>query len=200
MKMHLESLATPSRRNPASRSNPVRLGALVLAAIFTASQMPAQEAPAATPQAATQQTADASAVSAQTPATNSTAAAAVPSTPSDAVKTESSALPEAPMAKTDNQESASGTIPPNVRAMYADAAQQSQSLAAPKSTSKGIQRPGMLVMGIAGIPVLALGTWIWTRSVSKDSGLKDGLGAAFTVPGALMVGFGFTLAFKPKNK
>ena len=37
------------------------------------------------------------------------------------------------------------------------------------------------------------------RSVSKDSGLKDGLGAAFTVPDALMVGFGFTLAFKPKN-
>jgi len=29
--------------------------------------------------------------------------------------------------------------------------------------------------------------------------LKDGLGAAFTVPDALMVGFGFTLAFKPKN-
>lgn len=89
-------------------------------------------------------------------------------------------------------------MPPNVRAMLNDANAASQSLqSTPKS--KGLQRPGMLVMGIAGLPLAALGTWIMTRSVSKDAGLKDGLGAAFLVPGALMIGFGFTLAFKPKN-
>jgi hypothetical protein len=198
MNLHLNSTATPARRNLAARSNPMRLGTLALAVVFTASQMPAQPAPAATPLAATQQVADVSVSTTPTTPANAQTAAAVPSAPSDAAKVESNALPEAPLAAEASSETASVTMPPNVRAMLNDANAASQSLqSTPKS--KGLQRPGMLVMGIAGLPLAAWGTWIMTRSVSKDAGLKDGLGAAFLVPGALMIGFGFTLAFKPKN-
>jgi hypothetical protein len=201
MNLHFDSPATPSRRNPASRSNLVRLGTLALAVVFTATQLPAQVLPAETPQAATQQAADASAGSAQTPATNTTATAAVPSAPSDAVKSNSNALPEAPLASAANQETASATMPPSVRAMFTDAVQQSQSLqSTPKSTSKGIQRPGMLVMGIIGLPIAALGVWALSAGVSKDAAAKNIFGASLLGGGGLMAGFGFTYAFKPINR
>jgi len=199
MKLHLDSPATPSRRNLASRSNPVRLGVLALAAVFTATQMPAENAPAVTPRAATQQVADANTSSVQTQASNTTAAAAVSSAPSDAAKSESNALPEAPTAMAGNQDTASVAMPPNVRAMLDDATPRSQSLQT-TTKSKGVQRPGQLIVGICGIPLIAFGTYVMTRSVSKGAGLKNAFGAAFLVPGALMSGFGFTLAFKPKNK
>jgi hypothetical protein len=199
MKLHLDSPAIRSRRNLASRSNPVRLGTLALAVLFTASQMPAQDAPAATPQALTLQVADTSAGTPSATAPSRAAENAVPSGPSDAATVESSALPEAPTASGANQETASVTMPPNMRAMMNDAAQQSQSLQSPKSTSKGIQRPGMLVMGIIGIPIAALGAWALSASVSRDAAAKNIIGAGLLGGGGLMVGFGFTYAFKAKN-
>lgn len=197
MKLHLISSATPSRRNLASCSNPVRLGTLALAVVFTATQMPAQPTPPVVPQPATQQVSDTSAGSIPTPATNTTAAT-VPSTSPEAVKSESALLPEAPMEKPGSQETASVSMPPNVRAMFNDAVQQSQNLQTTQK-SKGVQRPGQLIVGIAGLPLIAFGTYVMTRHVSTNSGLKDGFGAAFLVPGALMSGLGFTFAFKPKN-
>jgi len=68
-------------------------------------------------------------------------------------------------------------------------------MAAPKS--KGVQRPGMLVMGIAGLPLVALGTWIY--AAHGDAGARAAFGSLFFVPGALMSGFGFHYAFKPKT-
>ncbi len=198
MKLHLDSPATSSCRHLASRSNPVRLGVFALAVVFTATQMPAEDAQAVAPQAATLQAADANTSSVQTSATNA-GTAPLTTAPSNALKTEANALPEAPTTKAANQEAASVTMPPNVRAMLNDATERSQSLqSTPKS--KGIQRPGMLIMGIAGVPLIAFGTYVMTRHVSTNSGLKDGFGAAFLVPGAAMSGFGFYLAFKPKNK
>jgi hypothetical protein len=195
MKLYLHS-STPSRSNLVLRSNTFRLGTLALAAVFTASQMPAQPAPAATPLAPTQQVADASASTATTAQTNAATAAAVTSAPSDAVKSESNALPEAPATSTANTETASVAMPPNVRAMFNDAVQQSQSMqSAPKS--KGVQRPGMLVMGIAGLPLMGLGTWIY--AAHGNGGARAAFGSLFFAPGALMSYFGFTLAFKPKN-
>ena len=198
MKLNLDSPATSSRRNLVSRSNPVRLGALALAVVFTASQMPAQTAPAGTPQAATQQIADTSASSTPSSATNTTADE-VSSAPSDSAKSESNPLPETPAAPGDHPESASVPMSPELRTMFNDAIQASQNLQ-PAPKSHGVQRPGMLGMGIAGVPLIVFGTYIMTRTVRKDSGLKNGLGAAFLVPGAAMSGIGFTLAFKPKNK
>jgi hypothetical protein len=197
MKLHLASPATSSRRNVAVRSNPVRLGTLALAVIFTASQMPAQPAPAATPVAATQQVADDTASTVQTPVTNT--AAAVSTASSDGLKSESNALPEAPAATASNEETASVTVPSNMRAMLSDAAQQSQSLQSPKSASKGIQRPGMLVMGIVGLPIAALGAWALSVGVTKDAAAKNIFGGALLGGGGLMVGFGFTYAFKAKT-
>jgi hypothetical protein len=105
-------------------------------------------------------------------------------------------LPEAPLASAASDETASVTMPPNVRAMMNDAAQQGQSLQSTQK-SKGVQRPGMLIMGIAGLAPLALGTWIYAAHGSGAA--RAAFGSLFFVPGALMSGFGFTLAFKPKN-
>ena len=72
-----------------------------------------------------------------------------------------------------------------------DAQQNSQNLqSAPSTKSHGLQRPGMLVMGIVGIPLIGFGTYVMTRSVSKDAGLKNAFGAAFLVPGAAMSAIG----------
>ncbi len=111
------------------------------------------------------------------------------------------ALPDAPTtAPPGTSDSASLTMPPELKAMMDDASKNSQNLqSAPATKSHGLQRPGMLVMGIIGIPLVGFGTYVMTRSVSKNSGLKNAFGAAFLVPGAAMVGLGFTFAFKPKN-
>jgi len=104
------------------------------------------------------------------------------------------------MAPAATSDSASLTMPTELKAMMDDASQSAQNLqSTPATKSHGLQRPGMLVMGIIGIPLVGFGTYVMTRSVSKNSGLKNAFGAAFLVPGAAMVGLGFTFAFKPKN-
>jgi hypothetical protein len=110
-------------------------------------------------------------------------------------------LPDAPtMAPAGSSDSASLSMPPELKAMMDDAAKNSQNLQ-PASAAKphGIQRPGMLVMGIIGVPLIGFGTYVMTRSVSKDAGLKNAFGAIFLVPGAAMSGFGFYFAFKPRQ-
>jgi hypothetical protein len=57
----------------------------------------------------------------------------------------------------------------------------------------------MLVMGIIGIPIAALGAWALSASVSRDAAAKNIIGAGLLGGGGLMVGFGFTYAFKAKN-
>jgi hypothetical protein len=129
---------------------------------------------------------------------DTTATANVPLAATDNATSDASALPDAPALQ---GESASLKMPTEMKAMMDDAAQQSQALTAPATKSKGgIQRPGMLVMGIAGIPLAAFGTWVLTRNVSKDATLKNEFGAAFLVPGAAMMGLGFYFAFHKKSQ
>lgn len=79
------------------------------------------------------------------------------------------------------------------------ASQNTQNLQpAPAKKSHGIQRPGMLIMGIVGIPIAFIGVGIYSIN-TRETGKKIGLGSAFFVPGALMSGFGFYFAFKPKQ-
>ena len=89
-----------------------------------------------------------------------------------------------------------------MKAMFDDATQESQNLrSAPSTTKKGVQRPGMLVMGIAGVPLMVLGAMILSLKVGpKEAGTRDGLGAAFLAPGAAMSGLGFYFAFHKKNQ
>ncbi len=155
-------------------------------------QAVAQGAPAATPQAPAQQATSASASNVQTPAANPAPSASV-------ATTQASALPDAPAAPT---ESASASMPADMKAMFDDASRESQNLrSAPTTTKKGVQRPGMLVMGIAGVPLIILGAMILSLNVGpKEAGARDGLGAAFLAPGAAMSGLGFYFAFHKKNQ
>ena len=57
----------------------------------------------------------------------------------------------------------------------------------------------MLIMGIVGIPLAFIGGSILAIQGKKDEGLRWGVGLGFLVPGAAMTGFGFYLAFKPKQ-
>lgn len=59
-----------------------------------------------------------------------------------------------------------------------------------------VKRPGQLAVGIIGAGIFGFGTYV-TAKASKDQGLAALL---FMTPGAVMMGFGFTLAFKPKNQ
>jgi hypothetical protein len=136
----------------------------------------------------------------QTEQINLAATTNLPLTSQDSATADANALPDAPAPPAGTSESASLTMPPELKAMMDDAQQNSQNLqSAPATKRHGLQRPGMLVMGIVGIPLVGFGTYVMTRSVSKDSGLKNAFGAAFLVPGAAMVGLGFTFAFKPKQ-
>lgn len=102
-----------------------------------------------------------------------------------------SALPSAPeVAKVE----ASAPIDP----MVADAAQQGQSFAPPQSSNKKLQRPGMLVLGIAGLPLIAMGAMFYSLNTKNTSG-KIEVGSIFMVPGAAMSGLGFYYAFHKKN-
>jgi len=123
----------------------------------------------------------------------------LPLTATESRATDGAALPEAPNAA---GESASIARPLDLRAMMDDAGQASQNLQpAPATNHKMIQRPGMLVMGIAGVPLVILGVMIMSLKVGpKATGERDGLGAAFLAPGAAMSGLGFYFAFhKPKQ-
>jgi hypothetical protein len=112
------------------------------------------------------------------------------------------ALPDAPMESAGTSESSSLTMPPELKAMMDDAKQNSQSLEpAPAAKPHGVQRPGMLVMGIAGIPLMGLGALFYSAAAggNKNGGKAVAVGSIFFVPGALMSGFGFYLAFKPQR-
>ena len=158
-----------------------------------AGQAVAQGAPAAASDTTQQAT---TAGTLQTPAaTPATTAASAPDATSQAA-----ALPEAPLAA---NESASTTMPPDLKAMMKDAGPDGQNLQSTQTTTtrKGVQRPGMLVMGIAGVPLIILGAMILSLNVGpKEAGARDGLGAAFLAPGAAMSGLGFYFAFHKKNQ
>lgn len=112
------------------------------------------------------------------------------------------AIPDAPTAQPGTSDSSSLTMPPDLKAMMDDAQQNSQSIQpAPATKPHGVQRPGMLVMGIAGIPLLGLGALFYSAAAggNKNSGKAVVVGSIFFVPGALMSGFGFYLAFKPQR-
>lgn len=194
MNPHRKSVRTAFRPNLVSGI--VRLGTLALAAIFTATQMPAQDAAAAAPQSAAQQTAGAPTGASQPAVPETSTASTAQAASSRRLAPGTDSLPESPAAAAPNSESASVTMPPEMRAMMLDAAQQSQSLQ-PAKAKQGVQQPGMLVLGIAGLPLLALGSWIYVAKGSAAA--RAGFGSMFFVPGALMSGFGFHYAFKPKN-
>ncbi|MGA2909876.1 MAG: hypothetical protein ABSE36_19425 [Terracidiphilus sp.] len=111
------------------------------------------------------------------------------------------ALPDAPTASTGSSDSASLTMPPELKAMMDDASKNSQNLQpAPASKPHGVQQPGMLTMGILGLPFMALGALFYVAAPSsKNAGAAVGVGSIFFVPGALMSGFGFHYAFKPRQ-
>jgi hypothetical protein len=118
----------------------------------------------------------------------------------DGATVDVNALPDAPTAPAGTSESASLAMPPELKAMMDDASQNAQNVQpAPAAKSHGVQRPGMLIMGIVGIPVAMLGIGLLQIDAGKNAGLKDGLGATFLAGGAAMSGFGFYLAFHKKN-
>jgi cytoskeletal protein RodZ len=200
MNMHLDSSRTTPRLGLSSRSLPVRLGALALAVLFTAAQMPAQGAPTTAVQASSPQNAGASQTAAQLPTTNTAT-----STDSAGTSAEAAALPDAPALAGEASDSASLNMPPEMKAMMDDASQVSQNLQSTPSTTnhKLVQRPGMLVLGIAGVPLIVLGTMIFSLNVGssgKANGLRNGLGTAFLAPGAAMSGIGFYFAFHKKSQ
>ncbi len=109
------------------------------------------------------------------------------------------AMPDAPTVSTGRSDAASVTMPPELKAMMDDAAQNSQGVQpAPAKKSHGIQRPGMLIMGIVGIPLAFIGVGIYSID-TNETGKKIGVGTAFFAPGAAMSVFGFYLAFKPRH-
>jgi hypothetical protein len=120
----------------------------------------------------------------------------------DNAATDVNALPDAPMESAGTGESSSLTMPPELKAMMDDAKQNSQNLqSAPAAKPHGVQRPGMLVIGIAGIPLMALGALFYSAAAggNKNGGKAVAVGSIFFVPGALMSGFGFYFAFKPQK-
>jgi len=127
----------------------------------------------------------------------------LPLSPQTNSSADPNALPNAPSAAT---ESSSLNMPLDLKAMMADAGQNVESQNAPNGNPApatkphGVQRPGMLVMGIIGVPLIVLGAKIFTISVANSkTGDRDLLGSLFLVPGAAMSGLGFYFAFKPKQ-
>jgi hypothetical protein len=58
-----------------------------------------------------------------------------------------------------------------------------------------VKRPGQLAVGIIGAGIFAFGTYVTTKATRDQAAAA----ALFMTPGAVMMGFGFTLAFKPKS-
>jgi hypothetical protein len=98
-------------------------------------------------------------------------------------------LPAAP-------EVAMAEAPASLDPAVAAAVQDGSSLtSAPKSTTKRVKRPGMLILGIAGIAPMALGAYFYSYP-TKNTSLKDKYGTMLFVPGAAMSAVGFYFAFK----
>ena len=137
----------------------------------------------------------------QTDQINLAATTNLPLAAQDIATADANALPDAPAASAGTSESASLTMPPELKTMMDDAQQNAQNLqSAPANKSHGLQRPGMLIMGIVGIPLALLGGSILAIQGTKSEGLKVGVGLGFLVPGAAMSGFGFYFAFHKKNQ
>jgi hypothetical protein len=137
----------------------------------------------------------------QTEQINLATTANLPLAAQDSAAAGVNALPDAPMEPAGTSESSSLTMPPELKAMMDDAKQNSQNLQ-PASANKphGVQQPGMLVLGIAGLPLLGLGSLFYVAAAGKkNAGPAVAVGSVFFVPGALMSGFGFYFAFKPKH-
>jgi hypothetical protein len=137
----------------------------------------------------------------QTEQINLEATANFPLAAQDSAAADVNALPNAPTAPAGTSESSSVTMPPELKAMMDDAKQNSQNLqSAPAAKPHGVQQPGMLVLGIAGLPLLGLGSLFYVAAAGKkNAGPAVAVGSVFFVPGALMSGFGFYFAFKPKH-
>ncbi len=154
----------------------------------------------ATPETATTQ--PVTTASTQPASTTPAPTATLPVTKQDKAIANTDALPEAPVAASATTDSASINMPPDLKAMMDDAQQNGQNLTSTQPTQKkGVQRPGMLVLGIAGVPLIILGTMILSLNVvSSKTGEKVALGSAFMAPGAAMSGLGFYFAFHKSNK
>jgi hypothetical protein len=138
----------------------------------------------------------------QTEQINLARTANLPLASQDSVTADVNALPDAPMESAGTSESSSLTMPPELKAMMDDAKQNSQNLqSAPASKQHGVQRPGMLALGIVGLPFLGLGSLFYVAAAGdhKNAAAGFAVGSIFFVPGALMCGFGFHYAFKPKQ-
>jgi len=135
----------------------------------------------------------------QTKQATPTASMSVPAAPvslptasSSSNALDESMLPSAP-------EVAKVETPAALDPMVAEAAQSEQALAStPKTSKKGVQRPGMLIMGIAGLPLMAIGAYLYAYPTNNTSA-KAKWGSIFFVPGAAMSGIGFPLAFAKKK-
>jgi hypothetical protein len=135
----------------------------------------------------------------QTEQINLAATTNLPLAAQDGATADVNALPDAPAAPAETSDSASLSMPPELKAMMDDAAQNSQNLqSAPATKPHGIQRPGMLVMGIVGAMGMGLGALLY----ASDKGTLEARAAGGSIlfaPGAVMAGFGFYYAFKPKQ-
>ena len=123
-------------------------------------------------------------------------ALAVNPNPFSSTSAELSALPSAPEA---GKAEPPASPDPMIAPLAAAAAGDGQALtSAPKSSDKKIQRPGMLVMAIAGLPLVAMGAYLYSYP-SNNTKAKAMYGSIFMVPGAAMSGLGFYFAFHKRN-
>lgn len=97
----------------------------------------------------------------------------------------------------DPQTIVSSSLPDLNKAMKEAVDNQGQQLTSP-TTHHGIQRPGFLVLGIAGAAAMGVGAYIYALHGSGSE--RAILGTMFMAPGAVAAGFGFTYAFKPHDK
>ncbi len=86
---------------------------------------------------------------------------------------------------------------PNLDKAMKDAVDQGQQLTSTQRRH-GIQRPGFLVLGIAGVAAMGMGGYIYALHGSGSA--RAILGTMFMAPGAVAAGFGFHYAFKPHNQ
>jgi len=160
-----------------------------------ATQAVAEGAAAASPQTPAKPETTSAPSNSLTQTINPVPTANLPLVSQDSASADLNALPEAPTAPPATTDSASLTMPPELKAMMDDASQSSQNLQ-PAATTKphGVQRPGMLTMGIIGIPLAALGAYAYARAPRNKP-----YATILFAPGAAMMGFGFYYAFKPQH-
>lgn len=97
----------------------------------------------------------------------------------------------------DPQPIALSSLPDLHEAMKDALANQGQQLTSTKQ-HHGVQRPGMLVLGIVGGAAMGMGGFIYALNGSAKA--RALLGTMFMAPGAVAAGFGFTYAFKPHKR